>query len=298
MATPRILLTGASGFIGSHLVKLLNHDGYEVHALVRELKSQNGVQEHKCDLSDREQIRRAFATLKPDFFVHLASRAKPGRDLKEMDAQVEETLKPCLNLANEIPEPTKLAIFFGSSEEYGNGSSPFREDQNLISMSPYGWAKISAYYATQMILSQRKVQGCWVRPFLTFGPGQKPEFLLSQLIAGCLKNEKIDLTPGEQTRDLIYVEDLCRMILTLLKNPAKAAGQTLNLCTMEPRSVRSIAELVRDLVGRGELNFGALSYRTNEAMSCYGSNEKFVGIFGAPTVTPFAEALRKTIQGN
>ena len=290
----KVAVTGASGFIGSHLVPLLEAQGFEVHCLTRALRGFR--HEYTCELSNSTEITKLLSHLRPDFVIHLASLAKPTRDLGDLEAQIQDTIVPTIALAKSIPTSLTLSLFFGSCEEYGNGPVPFREDQALRNISPYGWAKISAFHATSMIASQRGLRLAWIRPFLTFGPGQNTNQLVPHLIDRCLKGEEVRLSPGQQTRDFIFIEDLNRMILTILKKPQPAEGQVINLCSGEPVSVKTMAEQVKNICGSGKLNFGALPYRHNEAMNFFGSNEKFRSLYGNPTLTPLSAALEKTIS--
>jgi UDP-glucose 4-epimerase len=292
----RVLLTGSTGFIGSHLVPFLAQNGFDVHCIVRRPNPLSGAAEHICDLTDAGSLETLFGRLKFEFFVHLASRAFPSRDLSDLEAQISNTVLPSIVLARTLPTSLKLAVFFGSCEEYGKGLVPFREDHALHNISPYGWAKISAFHAVQMIALQRNLPVCWARPFLTFGSGQRTNQLVPSLIRGCKLDCDIPLSPGEQTRDFIFVNDLCYMVLNLLKKPTLAGGQVLNLCSGTPRTVRYMAELIQRLCGTGSLRFGALTYRENEAMSFYGCPEKYSSLFGKPNLTPLEEALQQTIN--
>jgi UDP-glucose 4-epimerase len=290
----KVALTGASGFIGSHLVPLLEAEGFEVHCLTR---SPKGFQfEHICELSNAAELTALLSKLRPDFVIHLASLAKPTRDLGDLEAQIRDTIVPTIALAKSIPSSVKLSLFFGSCEEYGNGPVPFKEDQALRNISPYGWAKISAFHATSMIASQRELRLAWIRPFLTFGPGQNTNQLVPHLIDRCLKGEEVMLSPGEQTRDFLYIEDLIGMVMAILKKPGLAEGQVINLCSGEPISVKVMAEQVKRICGSGRLNFGALAYRHNEAMTFFGSNEKFQALYGKTSLTPLSAALEKTVN--
>ena len=299
--TERVVLTGASGFIGSHLAPYLQAAGYELHTIVR---TQSAAERsapmgwaplHICDLTDTKALGDLFAALRPHYLVHLAARAFPSRDLADFSNQVQHTILPTVSLARMLPDSLKLAVFFGSCEEYGNSTPPFFEDRPLKSFSPYGWAKISAYHGTMMIARQKNLPLTWVRPFLTFGPRQKTDQLIPSLIRTCLRGERLALTPGAQTRDFLYVNDLCTMVECLLRNRDKALGETINLCEGVPRTVRSVGETIQSLIGKGHLEFGALPYRADEAMSFFGSNMKYKRLFGSVPTTNFEKALEATI---
>lgn len=295
---PRILITGASGFIGSHLSRYLRERGFELHALTKsgDRPLPAGVQQHVVELTNAPRLREVLREVAADYVIHLAGRSVPGRDFSEFNRQYENTVLPTLNLALELPASTKLTLFCGSCEEYGNGPTPFREENCPVAFSPYGWGKISSFYGATMIARQRGLNWCWLRPFLTFGPGQESDLLVPSLIRACLQDSELALSPGEQSRDFIYVEDLCRMFEAILANPSAARGEVINLCSGEPRTVRSVAELIQGIAGGGKLKFGAQPYRTEEAMKFFGSNEKYRRLFGSAAFTDFESAIRRTLE--
>lgn len=292
----KVILTGGTGFIGSNLARHMHESGYEVHFLSRRHHESQFGEVHVHELLDKTTLSDFFRKIGPDFLVHLASYGVPGRNMDQFEIQYVNTVAPTLNLAKLIPDNLKLALFVGSCEEYGNSMPPFKEDHAPCCFSPYGWGKISAFYGTYMIARQRGINWCWVRPFLTFGPDQIGEQLIPTLIDRCLKDEDVLLTKGEQTRDFIYVDDLCAMISTVLKNHDKANGEVINLCSGTQLAVKDMATRIHSLIGKGRLKFGALDYRNDEAMAFYGSNEKYVKLFGHPRLSDLNMALSQTIE--
>ncbi|MBI3860855.1 MAG: NAD-dependent epimerase/dehydratase family protein [Planctomycetia bacterium] len=290
-----VRISGATGFIGRHLTAYLASQGHIVHAANRRITG-TFEHEHVWDASLPRSIAAVIEQVHPNIVIHLASRAKPGRDLRNLADQYDDTIKPALAVVQAVPESVELAVFFGSCEEYGDGPSPAREEQPLRSVSAYGWAKISAFHGVTMIASQRKMPWCWARPYLVFGPAQSPDRMISEVICKCLRGEDVPLSPGQQTRDLVYVDDLCRMVARLIEEPARAAGQVINLCTGRPTKVADAAALIQRLVGRGSLKIGALPYRSREYMDFYGSPERFNSLFGEITRTSLESAMVATID--
>jgi nucleoside-diphosphate-sugar epimerase len=205
------------------------------------------------------------------------------------------TLSPAIRVAQAIPSNVRLAIFLGSCEEYGNTTPPMVEAGPLKVASPYGWAKIAGYEAVSLLARHRGFPLCWVRPFVTFGPGQGGEFVVPNLIRACLDGQPLQLSPGEQTRDFIFVKDVVAMLKTLLMCADKAAGQVVNLASGRPRTIREVGETIRQIIGQGELQWGAIPYRTDEPMAFYGSTDHWKKLFGHFEYTSFEEALRATI---
>jgi UDP-glucose 4-epimerase len=292
----RVLLTGATGYLGTRLQSFLSDAGYTTLSLSRRPTGLPREREVICDLTDVEALRAAFLRLKPDFLIHLAARARPDREYGELPLHFEETVLPSVNLALAAPLDLRLAIFVGSCEEYGNAVPPFDETQAAYCMSPYGWAKSSAFLATRMVARSRGLPWTWLRPFLVFGPGQRSKALIPSVIRACLDGAELQLTSGAQTRDFLYARDFQRMIDRILQEPEPAIGTALNLCTGVPRTVRSVAELIRDQIGAGELRFGAVPHRLDEAMSFFGSTALWDRLYGPMKHTAFPDAIADTIR--
>lgn len=242
-------------FIGRALVQKLELQGFEVFQILRPKAGQREIAPRifRCDLGDQKVLAERLQSLKADFIIHLAAHAVPGRELKEFQAHTMDTINPAINVALSAPEETKLVLFFGSCEEYGHNATPFQEDQPVKPVSPYGWAKISAQMGVSWIAQQRNLKHVWLRPFLTFGPGQSSKGFIPSVIRGCLTNSKVSLTLGEQTRDFIYIDDVCRMVEKILEKPAHARGEILNLCSGQPRRIRDVAEEIGRLTGNSQV---------------------------------------------
>lgn len=245
-----------------------------------------------------DPLAAELAAVAPDVVVLCSACHSPRHGPAAWAAQIDGTIAPAVRLARAVPPSVRLAIFLGSCEEYGNTTPPFREDGPLKAFSPYGWAKISAFQAVTLLAHQRGFPMAWVRPFLTFGPGQRGELLVPSLIEACVADRALDLTPGDQTRDFIYVDDVVSMLMTLVVTPDRASGTVLNLASGIPRSIREVGETIRRLVGQGRLNWGGLPYRFDEAMSFYASMERWTALFGPPPATPFEDSLQTTINAS
>lgn len=286
MINKKILITGSKGFLGRHLTKHFETLNFDVV----------GVDREECDLRKLDSVKKLFSFEKPDFLIHLAARVTPGRSVEDFDSQFQDTVLPAINIANSLNSEISLAAFVGSNEEYGTNNPPFTEDLAPKALSSYGWAKISAYYAVEFLMRESKLPYCWIRPSLMFGPGVSSNLFFGRVLEGCLKGEKIELTACEQKRDMVYVKDVCKHFQKIIENPSLARSQTINISSGRSHQLRTVAHLVQKSVGRGELLFGALPYRTNEMMDFYSSNEKFQKLFGKMELTDLEAAIRETVS--
>lgn len=281
-----VAVVGASGLIGSAFCQRAASAGWTV----TRMSVRGSVPAGEDGLADD------FVAADPDVVIFCAACRNPRHGPTAWEAQMNGTIAPAVRVALAVPTSVRLAVFLGSCEEYGNTTPPFTEDGPLKAFSPYGWAKISAFEAVSLIARQRGFSLTWARPFLTFGPGQHGDLLIPSMIEACIADQSIDLTPGAQTRDFVYVGDVASMLMTLVSHPERAAGMVLNLASGTPRSVRDVGETIRRLVGKGRLNWGALPYRFDEAMNFYASMERWQAAFGLPLLTPFEDSLQSTIN--
>ena len=281
----KVLITGANGLVGRSLKPYLLQAGFDVHAMDIE----------DCNLCIYQDTSHYINKCNPDFLVHLASMTNPNRNLNEFSENFEKTVIPSIQVALSLPTSTRLALFFGSIEEYGNNLPPFKESLPPIAISGYGWAKTSSYHAVSLICRQRNIPMTWIRPSLLFGPHMSKDRFVGHIIHSCLNNKPADLTACEQTRDLLFIDDFCNMFLKVIQNPSFAESKILNICSGQPRKLIDVAILIQKIIGKGQINFGALPYREHENMNFFSDASLFNSLFGPIELTPFEVALKKTI---
>ena len=293
----KVAITGGRGFIGSNLIDRLLAQGHEVLSFVRPATNQVRPFEIAVKLTDEAKVSEALKHFRPTHVLYLAAVLSPGRRIDDFNQQFESAVAPMISFARVVPETVRAALFAGSCEEYGAGHPPFKETDLLHCFSSYGWAKISSYFAVSYILSQRAVPWIWLRPFLTFGPGQKANLFLPSVIKACLADNELPLTLGEQTRDFVFINDLCRMILEVMAKPEPALGGPINLGSGQPRQLRQIGETIQRMAqGKGKLQWGKLSYRQGEAMEFYSSIARFKSHYGNFQFTEFEKSLLLTME--
>ncbi len=300
----RALVTGASGFIGSHLVRRLVAKGVEVHIFIRPQSDTWRLQDvwyrlhvHRGDLRSYEDVFRVVRAVRPDTIFHLGSYVNVKRSLDDVDEINEVIIGGTLNLVRaalaEVPEC--LFINTGTCEEYGDGPVPFRESQLPQPVSPYSAAKTAATFFVQMAHKSLGLQGVTVRPFLTYGPAQQPLRLIPQaILAGLLKRE-FKMTPGEQTREFNYVDDIVEGYLQVARHP-DIAGHILNLGNGHEIQIRDVVRRIFDLMGHPiEPQIGALPYRPGETWHFYSDPRKAQQLIEWYPMTPLEVGLRRTI---
>ncbi len=280
----RLFLIGGSGFIGKNLVRCLrNH--YDISVFDKFIDETFFAQypEVKKILIelDKEQIPKEIES--PKFIINLASIVTAERDLGLFDSMIASNLKVLLNLYERFKEDKTLKLFiqFGSSEEYGNDGSPFTENMREEPNSPYALVKQLTTNTAMMLHRNYNFPIMVVRPGNLFGPLQSTSKFIPYVIDSLKKGEPLNVTPCEQRRDFIYVDDFAWAIGKLLENADKAVGEIVNVSSGESISLKEIIENCRkETYSNSQVNYGALPYRENEMMDLRCSVSKLESIIG------------------
>ncbi len=310
MSTPqnlegtRMLVTGAAGFIGSHLSRELVKKSAEVHLIDRPGISTTRIRDildkvsvHYVDVTDYGSLRNSIREIKPQKIFHLAACVDATRDWNIIDKMINVTIKGTLNLLRSL-EGVSYDCFVntGTSEEYGDNPAPFRESQVPNPVSPYSASKVSTTMFCQMLHKTMNLPIVTVRPFLTYGPGQESQMLIPSLIKSLLKGKSFKMTRGEQTREFIYVDDIIEGFILAGTTP-EAIGEVMNLGSGVEYRIKDVAKMIASLIGSPvKLEIGALPYRPGETMHFYCSNEKAKKILGWRPNVPLEAGLKRTID--
>jgi len=273
----RVLVTGATGFIGAALVHALSALGTKDLFAARRRSSDISrmravpapLQFVEVDLRDAGEVREAIRRTRPEVVFHCAVY---GGVYGQLDAEVirATTVDGTTNLLTALEEEGGCDIFVnsGSSSEYGVSAAPMRETQPLGATSGYGAAKAATTLLCQEAHARGRIATATVRPFSAYGPLEEPSRLLSSLLRALLAGEAPKVGSGRQPRDWIYVSDLVEVYFRVATRPA-ARGLVFNggggRDTTVSDMVEAAVEVVAGITGRRvEPAWGAIPDRPDE----------------------------------
>ena len=271
-----ILVTGATGFIGRHLVQTLLENGHSVIAVGRDgRKAQTmpwwpEVDFINCDIHRTADFTTILGT--SEIMVHLAWDGLP--DYKSLH-HFEKNLPADYNFIRSMLEGgMQRVLITGTCLEYGMQSGALAENMSTLPVTSYGLAKDSLRKFLQALQHKTKFNLQWVRLFYTHGPFQNSNSLLAQLDQAIEDGEQaFNMSGGEQLRDYLPVEEVAKRLVLLIEHPE--CNGIVNCCKGIPISVRRLVE--RHIKKRGAdiaLNLGYYPYSGYEPMAFWGDSSK------------------------
>ncbi len=281
----KILVTGATGFVGRHVVSELLIKGHNVVAVARNLDKAKGMPWYEkvtfipCDIHDPSlDPGKTFGV--PDAIVHLAWPGLPNyKDLFHFEKNLFADYR---FLKNMLTAGVKHVLVMGTCLEYGMQNGALSEETIPMPTTPYGLAKDTLRKFLQALQVKHPFTLQWVRLFYMYGPGQNPNSLLAQLDRAIDNKETIfNMSGGEQMRDYLPIEDVARNLVLLLEHPD--CSGIINCCSGNPISVRQLVEQrIAERRANIKLNFGYYPYPDYEPMAFWGDRHRLDAILEQP----------------
>jgi nucleoside-diphosphate-sugar epimerase len=275
----RVLLTGATGFIGSHVIDALLARDHEVHAIARRRgPPRNRVVWYEADLLDPRAAERVALESQPDSLLHLAWYAVPGSFWNAPEN--ERWIDASLRLLRAFGEAGgSHAVMAGTCAEYRWTAATLSErDTPLEPTTLYGACKHATHVAAAAIAEQLNVRLVWGRVFFLYGPGEPDGRLVSSVTRALLAGEHVPTTDGHQRRDFMHVSDVAAAFAALVDGQPAGA---VNIASGEAVAVREILELIEKASGtRDGIQYGALPIRPGEPDAIVGDNHRLREEFG------------------
>jgi len=289
----RVLVTGAKGFIGSHLCRRLCTLGAELHAVSRLENpfANSPIRWWKGDLADTAWVEYAIQKIQPSIIFHLASAVAGARQLDLVIPTFRSNLASTVNLLASAAETgCRRVVLAGSQEE------PEPNQEGAIPCSPYAAAKWSASAYGRMFHALFQLPVVTLRIFMVYGPGQKDlRKLVPYVISSLLRGEAPRVSSGARLVDWIYVEDVVEALLAAGEREG-ISGRTLDVGSGQTTSVRNVVEMIASATQTNIAPlFGAIGDRPLEQTRVADVAKSQAALQWSPAVS-LPEGLRRTLE--
>jgi nucleoside-diphosphate-sugar epimerase len=295
----RVLITGASGFIGGYCLRRLLAEECEIHAVSRAAghgDSGGRVKWHRADLRDGAQTVALIAAIRPTHLLHSAWVATPH--LYADSPENVDWLQATITLAVAFgADGGHRFVGLGSSAEYDPGDRVCVEDETSIRPATiYGRSKAASWLAVEAVAQLHGFAAAWGRLFAPYGRGDASARLIPSVVAALRAGRPIDLTHGAQRRDFIDVTDAADLLVRLLLS--RASG-VFNIGTGAATTVRAVVEYLADRCGRRELlRFGTLAPPAGEPACLVADPTKVRDRLGWAAPTSLHDGLDGLLQSS
>lgn len=267
----KFLVTGASGFVGSWIVRSLIEKGEDVSILVRNKKKAWRISDIADKLAIYEvdllspQLEKNVDKIKPSVVFHLASYgALPGQTVTLEDL-IDTNVKGVANLINAVKKHNiQLFINTGSSSEYGIKNNPMQESDLLEPVNLYGVSKSAATLFCQQIAKKENLPLITFRLFSPYGAYDDSKRLIPYVITRAIKNEPLLLSSKDNVRDFVYIKDVVLAYLAAL-NKSINPGEIINLGSGKQHTVYDIVKQIISVTGsRSKLSWGSMPKQSRQ----------------------------------
>ncbi|GAA4180891.1 UDP-glucose 4-epimerase [Streptosporangium oxazolinicum] len=287
-----VLVTGAGGFIGTHLVRRLSALSARVHAVGRRPReSSDGETWHVADVADAGAVERLVGSTRPAVVFHLASEVAGARDPRLVLPMLHSNLTGVVNLLTAVAEvPETRVVLAGSLEELRP------EEGDRAPSSPYAVSKWAADGYARMFHHLWGVQVSNLRIGMVYGPGrQDTRKLVPYVTLSLLRGSEPELGSGARHLDWVYVDDVVDAFLAAGETP-HAAGRAFDIGTGTGTSIRDTVELLSHIVGgRARPRYGALTDRALDSARIADPTAA-AEILGWRPAVGLEEGLRRTVD--
>ena len=297
----RVLVTGATGFIGTHVcAALLAQPGTDVHAVTRRSVANEPDRGrshwHDADLLDEGDVAALLRTVRPTHLVHLAWFTEHGRYWH--DPVNERWVDAGIALLRRFGESGgNRAVLAGTCAEYawGVGDGTCHEDTTpLMPATPYGHAKDRLRREAKIVAADYGLSVAWARLFQLYGPGESPRRLAPSVIIALLRGETARCSAGTQVRDFLHVSEAAAALLALLRTDFRGP---VNIGSGAGISVKTFVETIAAEFGpEACLSFGVLPLPPGEPPRLVADVERLRAATPAHIAIPLANGLRQTID--
>lgn len=286
----RVLLTGATGFVGRQALDVLAHAGHEVHAVSRKRGSDRpGVIWHEADLLAGSEV---IFEVEPEVLLHLAWYAEHG--LFWTSTENVRWVEASLALVRAfVAVGGRRAVLAGTCAEYEWSREVYREDAALHPSSLYGASKHGLHVVASALAAQAGMSLAWGRLFFLYGPHEAPGRFVPSLVRALLAGERAPMTEGSQRRDFLHVADAGAAFAALVDSPVSGA---VNVASGDGVRLRDLATLIARHTGSPELlDIGAMPQREDDPSAIVAVVDRLRGELEWQPRIALEDGVRETV---
>lgn len=303
----KVLITGAAGFIGSHLTQRLIREGFEVGIFKRVNSNTWRIKDlldkivaYDVDLRDTQDVSKAVSHFRPDVIFHLATHYAVEHKPQEIPLMIDTNVLGAVNLLEASKESeVKLFVNTSSCFVYKESENKLIEEYDLSPLNLYALTKLQAEQACSFYAEKYGLRTITFRLFPPYGPADHERRLIPYVIKSLLDEERLKLTTGKQRWDFVYVDDIVDAYFKLLSVPdLPQKHEIFNIGTGNAVSVREVVTQIKEIVG-GELEpeWGAIPHRKNEVWFICADTSKTKNFLGwQPKIQILGEGLEFTVK--
>ena len=299
------LVTGATGFVGSHLARRLVRDGADVHILCRPASNfwrlrdvERHLVRHEVDLGDLAGLEAVVKSVRPTHIFHLAAATVVAGVAAAPAELIGVNLLGTVNLIQACETvPYQALVTTGDSFEYSPGHGPLREDDVCRPTSLHGITKLSATLHAQAAARARRRPIVVLRLFSTYGAFDNPRRLVPRVIAGALAGRAIELSRPEIARDWLHVDDLVALYLEAGRGGPNVSGGVFNAGSGRAADLGEVVATILDLTGSSaEARWGVFPAAEHDASPWVADMRNTFAAFAWRPRLSLADGLRRTID--
>ncbi|MDE1870215.1 MAG: GDP-mannose 4,6-dehydratase [Candidatus Micrarchaeota archaeon] len=287
----RILVTGVTGFIGSHLVQELVKKKHEVYGILKPATNRNpilskeflnGAQLLTCDIGDYQSISNTLKMVEPDIVVHLAALSPVRESFEKPFTYVHNNIVGTMNIAYsmlELPDFKQRKLIYASTAEvYGmQKTSPIKEDAVLNPSSPYANTKAMTDVQLRMMSYVNGLNTTVMRCTNSYGRKIDTSFYVEYLVTTMLKDEKVYIGAPDSLRDYMYVSDHVNAYLKAIEHK-EIKGEAFNAATRHIISNKDAAFQIADMIGFDKKKIALGTYPPNYPFRPIESDQPFIDL--------------------
>ena len=268
----KILVTGAAGFVGSHLFKKLKDIGVDVYGIdnfssyysveykalrLRDLGIDRDTDIEQCDISEYKQIGKTISTFKPTYIIHLAAQAGVRLSLSDSNSYISTNIGGFQNIIRSAIENDVKGIVYASSSSVYGDSTPTPYTENAVSLRPksiYGASKLTNELLAEIQAKSSKLIFRGLRYFTVYGPWGRPDMAYFRIVASALGEGKFTLFgDGSIQRDFTFIDDVVDNTITLFKDLTRREAHfndIVNIGGSRPLAMSYLIDLIADRTGQ------------------------------------------------